>query len=362
MTSPAQPPVRVLLIAPDFHILGGQSVQAKRLMAEFRQDPSVQVDFMTIAPQLPKPLRFLQQIRFVRTLVTILAYLPGVLWRVPRYEVIHAFSASYWGYLFWTVPPVALGKLLGRKTIINYRSGEADDHLTNWRSAIPTLRLADAIVAPSGYLVDVFARYGFAIRSIHNIIDPSKFIWRARRKLRPVFLHNRILEPLYNVQCALRAFQIVQRRYPEASLTVAHDGISRPGLEALAQELGLQNTRFVGRIPHDKVASLYDSADIYLTCPNLDCMPGSLLECYASGLPIIATKAGGIPWIVNDGETGLLIDLDDHEAMAAHAIRLLEDQDLAERLTRQGREELQKYSGPEVRRQWVQLYREMTGR
>lgn len=358
----ADPRMRVLLIAPSLHILGGQAVQAQRLLGEIGQDHSVDIDFLAIAPVFPAPLRFLQSIRYLRTVLTFLYYLPQVFWRVPQYEILHIFSASYWSYTLWSMPPLLLGKLLGKKIILNYRSGEADDHLANWRSAIPTIKLADVIVSPSGYLVDVFANFGLRVRSIFNIIDPGKFRFRERRKLRPVFLHNRILEPLYNVDCALRAFKIVQEKYPDASLTVAHDGISRPGLEALAKELGLRNTQFIGRVPHNRIADLYDSVDIYLTCPDLDCMPGSLLECYASGLPIIATNAGGIPYIVRHGETGLLIDRNDHEAMAAWAIRLLEDEDLVARVTTQGRRELEKYSGRAVRDQWVSLYRTLVGR
>lgn len=359
---PADPRIHVLLIAPSLHILGGQAVQAQRLLGEIGQDPSVSIDFMPIAPVFPEPLRFLQSIRYLRTVLTFLYYLPQMFWNVPRYDIIHVFSASYWSYTLWSMPPLLLGKLLGKKVILNYRSGEADDHLANWKSAIPTIRLADEIVSPSGYLVDVFANFGLKVRPIFNIIDPGKFRYRERRKLRPVFLHNRILEPLYNVGCALRAFKIIQAKYPDASLTVAHDGISRPGLEALARELGLRNTKFIGRVPHNRIAELYDSADIYLTCPDLDCMPGSLLECYASGLPIIATNAGGIPYIVRHGETGLLVDRNDHEAMAAWAIRLLEDEDLVARITTQGRRELEKYSGKSVRQQWVRLYRWLAGR
>ena len=358
----AKPAIRVLLIAPSLNILGGQAVQAQRLLSELRQDPSISIDFIPIVPVFPGPFRALQSIRYLRTILTFLYYLPGVFWNVPRYEIVHIFSASYWSYVLWSIPPLLLGRLLGKKVILNYRSGEADDHLTNWRSALPTIRLADAIISPSGYLVDVFARFGLKIRSIYNIIDPGQFRYRQRRKLRPVFLHNRILEPLYNVQCALRAFHIVQQKYPDATLTIAHDGISRPGLEAFARELGLRNTTFIGRVPHSKVAELYDSVDIYLTCPDLDCMPGSLLECYASGLPLIATRAGGIPYIVKDGETGLLVDLNDHEAMAACALRLLEDEELVERLTQQGRQELEKYNGKPVREQWVRLYRDLVTR
>jgi glycosyltransferase involved in cell wall biosynthesis len=189
----------------------------------------------------------------------------------------------------------------------------------------------------------------------------SPFHYRQRRKLKPVFMTNRILEPLYNVGCILRAFAIIQKKYPDASLTVAHDGVCRPELEALARELDLKHTKFIGRVPHQKVPDLYDSAEIYLTSPNVDCMPGSLLECFASGLPVIATKAGGIPYIVTHEKTGLLVDLNDHNAMAECALRLLEDPDLVERMTRAAYAELEQYQWPNIRQQWVDVYHELAG-
>jgi glycosyltransferase involved in cell wall biosynthesis len=357
----ANPAIRVLLFAPSVEILGGQAVQAQRLLRELSQDPSLAIDFQPINPTLPGPLRWLHQIKYVRTITTFLFYIPVVLMLVPRYDIIHIFSASYWSYTLWSLTPLLAGRLFGKKTIINYRSGEADDHLTNWRTAIPTLKLAHEIVSPSGYLVDVFARYGMKIRSISNILDKEPFLYRKRRKLRPVFLTNRILEPLYNVGCVLRAFHIVQKKYPEANLTIAHDGICRPQLEALAKELGLRNTRFIGRVPHAKVPELYDAADIYLTSPDLDCLPGSILECFASGLPVVATKAGGIPYILEDGQTGLLVDCNDHEAMAQCCLRLLEDEELVGRLTDRAYKEVSRYDGEPVRRQWSSLYHKLVG-
>jgi L-malate glycosyltransferase len=354
--------IRVLLFAPSIEILGGQAVQAQRLLRELRQDPSLTIDFQAINPKFPAALQWLQRIKYIRTISAFLFYLPVVLMRVPRYDIIHIFSASYWSYTLWSLPPLVVGRLFGKKTIINYRSGEADDHLTNWRTAIPTLKWAHEIISPSGYLVDVFARYGMKVRSISNILDTGPFIYRKRRKLRPVFLTNRILEPLYNVGCVLRAFHIVQEKYPDASLTIAHDGICRPALEALAKELGLRNTRFIGRVPHAKTPELYDAADIYLTSPDLDCMPGSILECFASGLPVVATKAGGIPYILQNEQSGLLVDCNDHESMARCCLRLLEDEELVGRLTGNAYHETSRYDGQAVRRQWSELYRKLTGR
>jgi glycosyltransferase involved in cell wall biosynthesis len=250
--------------------------------------------------------------------------------------------------------------LYGKKVILNYRSGEAEDHLRNWPlTAIPTMRLADCIVVPSGYLVEVFARFGLPAHAIYNIVELDRFNFRERRPLRPVFLVSRLLEPLYNVACVLRAFQLIQHRYPEARLTVAADGILRPELEALASQLELRHTEFIGFVKFERMPEMYDAADIYLTATNLDNMPSSITECMASGVPVVTTNAGGIPYIVTHEETCLMIPLDDHEAMAAAAIRLLEDDELAAGIAHRARESSRKFTWPAVRDEWLKLYREL---
>jgi glycosyltransferase involved in cell wall biosynthesis len=283
-------------------------------------------------------------------------YVTQLLRRLRAYPIAHVFSASKTSYMLWTLPALAVSRLYGTRIILNYRDGQAEEHLREWRTAVPTIRRMDAVIAPSGFLVDVFARFGLTIQTISNILDSGVFTYRRRRVLRPVFLHNRILEPLYNVPCSLRAFQIVQRHYPDASLTVAHDGPSRPELEALARELGLRNARFIGTVPPSQIPALYDAADIYLTSPDVDCMPGSILESFASGLPVVATATGGIPYIATNDETALLVPKGDHEAMAAAALRLLREPDLVERLTDAARASCSRYAEGPVREQWSALY------
>jgi glycosyltransferase involved in cell wall biosynthesis len=351
-------PLRVLLIAPSIEILGGQAVQATRLLASLRDEPSVEIEFQPIDPRLAGPFQFIKRIKFVRTAIRSVLYSLQLIWRVPRFDVIHTFSAGKSSYVLWTLPALVVGKLWRKLLIVNYRDGQAEEHLS-WKGTSTTLQMADAIVSPSDYVVKVFADRGIPAKRIFNIIDPTPFVFRQRSRLKPVFLTNRILEPLYNVECVLRAFALVQQRYPEASLTVAHDGPSRRGLERLARELCLRNTRFVGQVPHDRTPQLYNAAEIYLTSPNVDCMPGSLMECFCSGLPVIATAVGGIPFIVEHERTGLLVNRNDHEAMAACAIRLLEDPALVERLTFNARAEVERYNAAGIRHQWVALYHEI---
>lgn len=352
--------VRLLIVAPSLGILGGQAVQAARLLARFQAEPSLDVSFLPINPRLPGLLGRLQGIKYVRTVLTSVAYVASLLMRVRRYDVIHVFSASYTSFVIAPTPAILIAKLYGKKIVLNYRSGEAADHLMRWRrTAIPTIRLVDEVAVPSGYLVDVFARFGLHARSIYNFVETERFRFRPRRPLRPVFLSNRNLEPLYNVACILRAFAIVQKRFPEATLTVAGDGSQRAELERLARELELRNTEFIGRVEQARMHELCERADIYLNSSNIDNMPGSIIEAYAAGLPVVTTNAGGIPYILTDGETGLMVECGDHEALAAAALRLLEDDELADRLASNALAACRKYSWAAVRDEWLKLYFEL---
>jgi glycosyltransferase involved in cell wall biosynthesis len=355
-------PIRVCILAPSLDILGGQSRQAVRLMTGLDKESTLRIGFIPHNPRLPGPFRLLQRIKYVRTVSTSLYYWLLLATRLWRYDVVHVFSASYYSYLLCVLPAILLGKLYGKKVLVNYRSGEAEDHLENWKlTAVPGLRLADMIVTPSGYLVDVFDRFGLRARSIHNVVELDAFAYRERVPIRPVFLTNRLLEPLYNVPCVLRAFAVIQSRFPDASLTVAGEGYLRPQLEELARELGLKNTTFVGRVAFEQMPALYDAADIYLMAPDLDNMPGSVIECLSCGLPVVTTDAGGVPYVVTDEKTALISRRGDHDALAKNAIRLLEDNGLALRLTRAGRESVRQFSWPEVRSHWLHAYAELMG-
>jgi glycosyltransferase involved in cell wall biosynthesis len=354
--------VRVLIVGPSLGILGGQAVVAAQLLARLqREEPALEVAFLPINPRLPGLFGRLQKIKYVRTILTSLAYVASLLWRVGACDCVHVFSASYTSFVIAPTPAILVAKLYGKPVVLNYHSGEAEDHLRRWpRTAIPTIRLADALAVPSRYLVDVFARFGLDARAIYNFVETNSFRFRARRPLRPVFLSNRNLETLYNVGCTLHAFALVQRRFPGAALTVAGDGSQRPALEQLARELELRNTSFVGRVGPEQMPELYERADIYLNSSDIDNMPMSIIEAYASGCPVVTTDAGGIPYILTHEETGLMVPRGDHEAMAAAAIRLLEDEELAGRLAANALAACRMYSWEAVRDEWLKLYFELT--
>lgn len=353
-------PLRVLIAAPSLDILGGQSRQAAMLLGWFSREPGLKVSFVPHNPRLPDALRWLQKIKYVRTVVTSLWYWGLLLVHIRRCDVLHAFSASYYSYMLSVMPALLIARLYGKKSVLNYRSGEAEDHLANWPiTARPTMKWANAIAVQSGYLKEVFARFDLKALIIPSSVNLVRFHFRERTPLRPVFLSNRLLEPLYNVGCILRAFGLIQRRFPEARLIVAGEGTERANLESLAKALELTGVEFVGGIEYEDMPALYDSADIYLNSPSLDNLPSSILEAYAAGLPVVTTDAGGIPYILWHEETGLLVGLNDYAGMALNAIRLLEDQQFARRLIHRASQECVKYSAEIELNSWIELYKKL---
>lgn len=350
-------PTRVLIVAASMDIVGGQAVQAVRLIEHLKQEPSVEVDFLPVNPRLPGVLRKLQSIKYVRTVSTSYLYWLKLMTTIPSFDVIHIFSASYFSFLLAPAPAISVARMLGKRIVLNYHSGEAEDHLRRWpKTTIPLLKAADMIVVPSPYLVRVFAKFGLTAEAIFNVIDFQQLNFRERKTLRPKFLSNRNFEVHYGVDVVLRAFSIIQQRFPDASLKVAGDGPCGTALQQLAAELKLDNIEFLGTVGRERMAELYNEADCFLNGSRIDNQPLSILESFASGLPVVTTNAGGIPDMVTHGVTGLMVNMDDHKALASSAIALLEDPDRATTMVTKAREECRRYTWEAVRGEWLRAY------
>src|SRR5207249_6774257 len=247
-------------------------------------------------------------------------------------------------------------RLLGRPVILNYRSGEARDHLRRSAIARWAISRADRNIVPSRFLVDVFRTFGIDATVIPNIVDLEHFRYHVREPLRPRLVSTRNFDAHYNVACTIRAFRLVQNRWPEARLTLVGGGPQEQPLRALVDRLELRHVTFAGRVMPDEIADFYAAADIFIQSPVVDNMPTSVLEAYASGLPVVSTEAGGVPAILTNGEHGLLAPLNDHRMLAAHVLSLLDDAALARRVIRAAYSACHEYTWPRVRQQWLRLY------
>jgi glycosyltransferase involved in cell wall biosynthesis len=346
---------RVAVVAASLDILGGQGVQASRLVDALARD-GYAVTFFPINPRFPSGIRQVRDIRYLRTSVNQMLYLPSLM-RLAAVDIVHVFSASYWSFLLAPVPAMAMARSLRKRVVLHYHSGEADDHLSHWGPLVhPWLRLAHEIVVPSEYLRSVFARHGYAVRVIPNVVDLSRFGFRDRLPFLPRLLSARNFEPGYRVDVVLEAFARFKAEVPEATLTVAGCGSQERHLRWLAGTLAGDSVRFVGKTDPENMPALYAEADVFVNASVIDNQPVSIIEALSAGLPVVSTPTGDIRFMLGDGDAGVLVPPDDPRAMAHALLALWRDPDRAMRLARRARRDAVRYTWPAVREQWAEAY------
>lgn len=280
----------------------------------------------------------------------------GLLTCVRHIEIIHVHAFSRGGFLP-VVFAVIIGKTFGKKIVMSFHSGEAKEFLQKYGLVVrPFLKRVDRIIGPNNFVKDVFAEFGFEAESIPYIADTGGFYYKEREKLEPKLIVTRQLEKAYNIPCALRAFQIVKMRYPKAKLKIVERGSLEKNLKSLVEQLGLSDVEFTGLVKYEDMPQTYQSCDISVNPTNYDIMPLSILEPFRCGLPVVSTNAGGIPYFVKDGENGLLVDRDDHAAMAEKICYLLENPEVARRLARNGKKTAESCSWESVKSKYASLY------
>lgn len=351
------PRIRVALVAPSLRYVGGQAVQADLLMRNWRDDPDVKASFVPVDPSPPPGLGWVQRVPLLRTVLREPRYLLALWQSLKGADVVHIFSASYSSFLLAPLPAWFISRLHGKRMLINYRSGECRDHLRRSSIALRVLKSTNKLVVPSGYLVDVLREFGLAAEAIPNIVDVSQFSFRVRRPLRPHLICTRGFHPYYCIDIVVRAFAEVQRTFPDARLDLVGGGPLEGEVRNLVRNMKLTGIDFKGVAAHHEIGRFYDEADIFINASRLDNMPISVLEAFASGMPVVSTEPEGMPFLVEHGRTGLLSPTGDAAALARNVIRVLQDFELAERLVENARQELQRYCWPVVREQWLKVYR-----
>ena len=354
-------PVRVAIVAPSTRWIGGQGAQANLLVRQWQGDQAVKAHLIPIDPEFPRWLRWVEHVPYVRTLVRAPLYL-AALWRgMKDAEIVHIFSASYWSFLLAPAPALLVAKLRNKATVLNYHSGEARDHLRNWRTALPILRRADGLLVPSAYLADVFREFGLQAGVVPNAVDLDQFTYRLRKPLKPSLLCPRGFHPYYSVDLVVRAFARVKNEIPEAHLHLLGKGIVEREVRAVVRELTLTDVEFTGPVTHNEIGRFYEQSDIFINASWLDNMPLSILEAFASGLAVVSTAPEGIRYLVEHERTGLLCPPGDWRALAENVLRVLREPDLAERLAHNAFEEVKRYRWGVVRRQWLDVYDSLQG-
>lgn len=349
--------MRLGLVGPLPPPNGGMAMQTLQL-ARLLADEGLAVELVqTNAPYTPA---LVGKIKGLRALFRILPYLWRV-WRMAgRADVIHLMANSGWSWQLFAAPVIWIGWLRRKPVIVNYRGGEAREYLgASARWVKPSLARAAQLVVPSGFLREVFSEFGVPATVIPNIIDLETFYPSPDSPNESVFtlVITRNLEPIYGLDTAIRALALAREAIPAIQLKIAGSGPQGEELQRLVDRLGLGSAVvFLGRLERQQIVELYHGAHAMLNPSRVDNMPNSVLEALACGLPVISTNVGGVPYIVEDGQTAMLVPRDDAQAMAQAVVKLYSDTTLRSQLRDRGCRTVAQYAWNEVKPQWLALY------
>lgn len=177
------------------------------------------------------------------------------------------------------------------------------------------------------------------LRIVHCAVDPERygaFSGRADRGRTGRLLFVGRLVPVKGVSLLLEAFAALQEDYRGARLTLIGDGPERTALEGRAAQLGVA-VDFAGYRSQDEVASALADSDLFVLPSFAEGVPVVLMEAMASGLPVVTTRIAGIPELVEDGVSGLVLPPGDPAALGGAIAQLLSDPDLRARMGAAGR-------------------------
>lgn len=349
--------MRLGLVGPLPPPNGGMAMQTMQLARLLAQEGVVVDLVQTNAPYWPSAVA---RVHGLRALFRLLPYLWHI-WRLTgRSDVIHLMANSGWSWQLFAAPVIWMGRLRKTPVIVNYRGGEAREYLAaSARWVIPSMARAARLVVPSGFLQQVFSEVGLSAAIIPNIIDLDLFSPAAEPSLAAGFtlVITRNLEPIYGLDTAILALALARKAIPDIQLKIAGSGPQRVELEQLTERLGLgRAVVFLGRLERPQIVDLYHSAHAMLNPSRVDNMPNSVLEALACGLPVISTNVGGVPYIVEDGHTAVLVPPDNAQAMAQAIVKLCNDRQLRRHLRDGGSRVVAQYAWDQVRPQWLALY------
>jgi len=231
---------------------------------------------------------------------------------------------------------------------------------------------SDRVTAVSEFLRDetyrAFGCVGCDIEVIPNFVSPLEYHppvgERAAGGLAPpdhrVLIHVSNFRPVKRLRDVIRIFAGVRREL-RATLVLAGDGPERDSAEQEADRLGLRrDVRFIGKV--ENVADLLRGGDLFLLPSETESFGLAALEAMACGAPVVASNAGGIPEVVDDGVAGFLFDVGELGAMAEASVSLLTDDALHDRVSQAARASaVERFSTGAVVPHYERLYERVVG-
>jgi glycosyltransferase involved in cell wall biosynthesis len=212
-------------------------------------------------------------------------------------------------------------------------------------------------VSPSIYLKEKFHEFGVDnIEYIPNSIEVNYYPYCQKKIEKPKLFWLRSFKKIYNPLMAIKVAKNLKDRGIDCELCMV--GPDGDGSFLFAQKLSRElkiDVNFKLKMRKEDWINLSKEYNIFLNTTDFDNMPVSVIEAMALGFPIVSTNPGGMPSLITNGEDGLLVEKDDVDGMADHIIKLKNDPELANNLSKKARAKAEKFNWEVIKENWNTL-------
>jgi glycosyltransferase involved in cell wall biosynthesis len=282
-----------------------------------------------------------------------------------HYQV--AIIDVYSGLAFiWAEMASALLRVIGKPYVLVLHGGNLPIFAKRWPGRVKRLlESANVVTTPSGYLLEQMQPYRSDLSLLANPLDLNSYDYWLRGKVSARLVWLRAFHEIYNPSMATEALALLADDFPDISLLMIGPDKGDGSLEMTRQtaiRLGIESRlEILAGVPKEEVPQSLNRGDIFINTTNIDNTPVSIMEAMASGLCIVSTNVGGIPYLLEDEKDCLLVPPNDPEAMAQAISRILTDSSLAQRLSENAREKARSFDWSRILPQWDSLLLSLTG-
>jgi N-acetyl-alpha-D-glucosaminyl L-malate synthase BshA len=247
-----------------------------------------------------------------------------------------------------------------KKVISKFVLGNADalialtEHMKQKMIELFGRERCDIFVIPNGIDYEFFSSY----------LEKQSSVASEPKGNRKVVLYIGRLEPVKGVRYLVQAMGILRDRgLRNAKLLIVGDGSEKKYLEELVKKLGLEDyVVFAGKVPHEKIPEYMALADVFVLPSLSEGFPLVVVEAMAMGLPVIASRVRGLPWIIRNGQNGFLVEPCNPRDIAEKIILLLTNDYLRAYMSKRNIEEARKYSWEKIIEKLEKVYTYVTRR
>lgn len=272
--------------------------------------------------------------------------------------VVDVFSTDAFWFAYATT---MLCRLLNLPYITILRGGNLSRRLKNSpRTCQAMFSHSAANVSPSVYLQERFRRDGYCVEYIPNFIDLSDYPLKTRDVCRPRLLWVRSFHRIYNPTLAVDILQQLRTKHVDAELCMVgpdKDG-SLNKVRQRADQRGVSDSLTItGRLDKKDWVLLAGDYDIFINTTDFDNHPVSVIEAMALGLPLVSTNVGGLPYLIENGNDGILVPPQDANAFVEAIEGLLQSPGKAMRLAHEARRKVEGFDWNILRDEWLRVLR-----